>query len=431
VTFRTLKEHREGLEYIKKALRLVRINNILYRRGLRPGLKDLQEFSHLSEPEFARRYLGLLPLIEGYDRKRRAALDAGTCSSIPQTKDWRALGKVPQVRSQMECGSCYIFSAVAAIESAYAIEYGVAPPKLSRQHLLNCITDPDTGGPNGCTGGRPEWVWKFSKQEGGLVAEKDEPYTGVPGPCRKDLPKVPYTEVDYYEKIPFSGSAEDVEEQIRCRLATTGPFHIGLTVRKNDMGSFKSGVFKNTDGICESSENINHALFLVGYGEKLLPGDRTPTKHWIIQNSWGSRWGEDGFLNVERGKNVCGFATDGHFIVLKKDLKPYNLEKVCNETQSVGSRTLCVIIEEKTYEEAQNFCLQNGMRLFRARMNGDLQSLLNFANSKWEDLEDFTPFIDGIESNACKSIAKEDEGYSVDDETDCADRLPSICEFRN
>jgi C1A family cysteine protease len=266
-------------------LRLVDINNELFRRGERSNEKQIYGFSHLSEEDFAKNYLGLLPMY-GYDR-RRAALDISVCSNVPETKDWRELGKVPRVKSQMECGSCYIFSATAALESAIAIEYGIDPPMLSRQHLLNCITDPDTGSPNGCSAGRPEWVWKFVRDEGGLVAEKDEPYTGVPGPCKRNLPKTPVSEIDYWEKVPFRGSAEEVEEQIKCRLATTGPFHIGMTVRKNDMGSFKSGVYKNTDGICETSENVNHGLLLVGYGEKLLEGDRRPTKYWIIQNSWG------------------------------------------------------------------------------------------------------------------------------------------------
>ena len=409
----------------------------LVQRGQRLYEKQLYEFSYLSEDDFAKTYLGLKalePEFNGYYRKR-AALDNLICRNVPKSKDWRDLGKVPPVKSQKECGSCFIFSATAAIESAYAIEYNIDPPTLSRQHLLNCLNDPDTGKQNGCTGGRPEWVWKFASDEGGLVEEKDAVYSGEAMSCNKNLPKATYTAVDYWEKVQIRGSAEEVEEQIKCRLATTGPLHIGMNVKKNDMGSFKSGVYKNDDGICQIGEKVNHGLLLVGYGEKLLQGDRKPTKYWVIQNSWGDRWGENGYLNVERGRNLCSFATDAYFPVLKKAPNKIDRPAVCKETEDVYGagqtylKTLCLIEDEKSHNEAQNFCLKNKMRLFRADSSETRQGLLSYASSKWSGREEFTPFIDGMMSNACKSITTEGQGFNIDEETDCADRLPSVCEY--
>jgi Papain family cysteine protease len=161
-----------------------------------------------------------------------------------------------------------------------------------------------------------------------------------------------------------------------------------MTVKKNDMASFKSGVYKNSDGICQTGENVNHGLLLVGYGEKLLQSDREPTKFWIIQNSLGERWGEQGFLNVERGTNLCNFATDAYFPVLKKTLNPIEKPSLCKETQDIfGSgkkyqKSFCLIDKEQSYKDSQKFCLKNGMRLLRLDSNEARETLLNYANKE-------------------------------------------------
>lgn len=408
------------------------------RGGNRSYEMDLQEFSHFSEEDFVKKYLGLLPPFAGYSRKKRAALSPAQCRDVPTAKNWKDLNRVSYVKDQKECGSCYIFSSTGAVESAVAIEYGIEPIDLSRQHLLNCINAVDTGNQNGCRAGRPEWIWKYSKDEEGLVPESEaNRYVAVAGECDEQVPKADYSEVDYWERVPFTGaSPEIIEEQIKCRLATTGPLHVGMTVKKDDLGSFKSGVFKDTDGLCVADENVNHGLLLVGYGEKLLTGDRVPTKFWILQNSWGERWGEQGYLNVERGKNVCGFAKDAYFPVLKATLKPIDKPAVCKDTLDIFdggkyAKSLCLIEQAKTYEDSQRFCLENEMRLFRTDSRGAREKLLSFANKEWSDRADFTPFIStNSEDLECKSIVKEGDKFG-EDGTDCADESPSICEFVN
>jgi C1A family cysteine protease len=402
----------------------------------------------LSESEFEKKYLGLLPPTDSESRsgsrRKREVLDASQCKDVPEAKNWNAIKRVPKVKDQKECGSCYIFSSTAAIESAVAIENGIEALNMSRQNSLDCVKDPKTDKPNGCNAGRPEWIWKAAKEADGLVQEtKENEYTGSPNKeCNTKAAKALFSDVDYWERIPNKGSPEEVEDQIKCRLATSGPFHVSMTVRKNDMGSFKSGVYKNSDGICVAGENVNHGLLLVGYGEKLLEGDRKPTKFWIIQNSWGERWGEQGFVNVERGTNLCNFATDAYFPVLKKTLNPIEKPSLCKETHDIFDATknyvksLCFIEDEKAYEESQLFCLKNGMRLFRTDSKEARESLLTYANKEWNDLEDFTPYIGGVTTNdsgspVCNSIEKDGETFIENDKTDCADNLSSICEFVN
>jgi C1A family cysteine protease len=436
-----VEQKRIAFENIKIAQSFVDFNNELFLRSEVSYKLELQWFSHLSEFEFTRKFLGLLPPTEKI-RRKRAALTAAECKDVPDSLDWTKLNKVAHVKDQKECGSCYIFSSTGAIESAIAIEYGITPINMSIQHSLDCIKDPKTGKQNGCTGGRPEWVWKAASDENGQVREtKDNEYTGIAGKeCNEKASKLEITDVDYWEQVNFGGLPEEVEEQIKCRLAKSGPFHVSMAVKKNEMGSFKSGVYKASEGICSSGEKVNHGLLLVGYGEKLLEGDREKTKYWIIQNSWGERWGDDGYLYVERGVNICGFASDAHFPLLKKKLSPIAKPAVCKEARDLfdGSnnylKSLCLVEDEKPYDEAQNICLNNGMRLFRAESSSDKEALFAYANKQWSSRTGFTPIINGItitETPACTTINKSGESFEEVSDNDCYDLFPFVGEFVN
>jgi hypothetical protein len=153
------------------------------------------------------------------------------------------------------------------------------------------------------------------------------------------------------------------------------------------------------------------------------------------------RWGDEGFLYVERGVNICGFATDARFPVLKKKLSPIYKPAVCKEAQDLldGSKSylksLCLVEDEKSYEEAQTICLNNGMRLFRAESSADKEALFAYANKQWSSRGGFTPFINGItideSAPACTNIRKPDDAFEEDPEVDCAEKAPFVCEFIN
>jgi C1A family cysteine protease len=141
--FETAEEKRKAYENLKIAQSFIDTNNELLQRGESSYKLELQRFSHLSEDEFTRKYLGLLPPT-GKTRRKRAALTASECKDVPDSLDWVELNKVAHVKDQKECGSCFIFSATGAIESAFSIEYGIRPINMSIQHSLDCIKDPDT-----------------------------------------------------------------------------------------------------------------------------------------------------------------------------------------------------------------------------------------------------------------------------------------------
>jgi hypothetical protein len=436
--FETDEAQRIAFDNLNVATKFIDNNNELFRQGLRTYELAVYPFSLISDEVFGEKYLGLEPP-SNFVRRKRETLTPEQCKDVPESLNWAEQNKVTAVKDQKKCGSCFIFSSTGAIESAIAIEYGITPINMSIQHSLDCIKDPKTGKQNGCTGGRPEWVWKATKENGGAVQQTgDNEYTGKPNEqCNEGATRSPYGDVDYWERITFKGTPEEVEEQIKCRLAKSGPFHVSMSVKKNDMGSFKSGVYKNSDGACNSSEPVNHGLLLVGYGEKLLQGDRKPTKYWVIQNSWGERWGEEGYLKVERGVNICNFATDAYFPVIKKKLSPIEKPAVCKDSQDMFdsskkySKSLCLVEDEKSYDEAQKFCISNGMRLFRDDTENLKESLFSYASKNWSDNLDFTPYVNGVTGDACRSIKKSGDLFEEDIETDCADKAPFICEFIN
>jgi C1A family cysteine protease len=172
---------------------------VLFISGERYHDFDLQRFTHMAEIDFQKKYLGLLPPSDSGSSRKRAALSAAQCKDVPESLNWNTLGKVSKVKTQKECGSCYIFSGTGVVESAAAIEYGIDPPSLSRQHILDCVQDPKGDEVNGCNPGRPEWIWMLSKKESGLVEDGNE-YTGAPGMCNKDAPKAFYTKVESWKK---------------------------------------------------------------------------------------------------------------------------------------------------------------------------------------------------------------------------------------
>lgn len=406
----------------------IELNNELFEKGERSYEKQIYEFSHLSEDEFEETHHGSLPPSDSNDsafRMKRAVLDAAQCKNLPKSKDWNEMQRVPSVKDQKKCGSCYIFASTSAIESAVAIEYGIQPLNMSRQHLLDCVNNSNASNHNGCNPGRPEWIWKLAKDEGGLVQEtKGIEYKGFPNKeCNRKAKKASFTDVSHWERVVTFGSPEEAEEQIKCRLATAGPMYVGLTLMKNDLGSFKSGIYKDPEGNCSASARINHGLLLVGFGERLLIGNRKPTKYWILQNSWSERWGEQGYLNIERGKGVCNFGKDDYLPVLKKTLKTINKPFACWESADLFDandnymKSLCLIHEERRREKSQMICIKNGMQLFKTAAKEAHGSLLNYANKKWNRKNhEFRPFVDGITleasgSHICQHIKNQNERF--------------------
>jgi len=201
---------------------------------------------------------------------------------LPTSLDWRKKGAVTAVKDQEQCGSCWAFSAVVSLEGAYFLEHNKLL-SFSEQQLVDCDTDDD-----GCDGG-----WHGSGleyvQKHGIMLESDYKYKGTKGTCKFEKSKV---KMEVKSVKTFSSGK--VEEMMTA-VQQYGPISIGLDASKFD--SYNSGIM-NGKGCAQGSPD--HAVAVVGWGEE------GSTKYWIVKNSWGKDWGENGYVRIQRGINACG-----------------------------------------------------------------------------------------------------------------------------
>ena len=241
------------------------------------------------------------------------AVDRVTDDS-PSHVDWRDKGVVTRVKDQGHCGSCWTFSSTGAMESHYAIQFGDSSLELSEQQLLDCAGDFDN---HGCNGGLPSHAFEYVHYADGIDSESGYPYKAAElGQCSIDRSLV---------KVRTSRSfniTEGDEDSIKHILANVGPVSIAFEV-VDDFRLYKRGIYSSD--VCKKGPmDVNHAVLIVGYGQ--APESGKP--YWIIKNSWGPNWGENGYFRMERGKNMCGVATCASYPVLEKGTNPEDEEVV-------------------------------------------------------------------------------------------------------
>jgi C1A family cysteine protease len=245
------------------------------------GLTD-EEFEHL---------LGLRLPADLEERRQRAARDGRLITapegmSLPPSFDWRAQGGVTAVKNQGNCGSCWAFCAAAAFESQILIKSGLEED-LSEQAVVSC-------NPNGddCGGGWMETAYDLFVSQG-AVRETCMPYHEVDtDPCVTASCDVAAHLDSYYY-------VDDTVEAIKTAMLT-GPVACAIAV---------CGGFDSYTGGCyeEDCSEINHGVLLVGWDDSMCGGDGA----WIIKNSWGPDWGDNGFMYIKYGSCYIGYATDG------------------------------------------------------------------------------------------------------------------------
>lgn len=210
----------------------------------------------------------------------------------PPTLDYRTTGRVSKVKDQGSCGSCWSFATTGALESILASQgKGVL---LSEQNLVDCS---NKYGNHGCSGGLMDQAFNYVHDHG-IMSQNDYPYTGKDESCKFSKEKS-ITTVRGSFILP-SGN----EALLRMVLSMTGPIPIAIDASSKSFHSYKSGIYN--DRSCRNSLNsLNHAVLLVGYGTNRNYGD-----YWLIKNSWGSNWGDNGYIKIARNRrNLCGVAT--------------------------------------------------------------------------------------------------------------------------
>ncbi|RAL48550.1 hypothetical protein DM860_005974 [Cuscuta australis] len=263
------------------------------------AVHGVTRFSDLTPSEFRRNFFGL-------NRRLRVPADAQTAPTLPTDDlpsdfDWRDHGAVTSVKNQGSCGSCWSFSTTGALEGANFLATGELV-SLSEQQLVDCDheCDPEEPGScdSGCNGGLMNSAFEYTLKSGGLMREEDYPYTGSDGQaCKFDKTKVAAKVAN------FSVVSLD-EDQIAANLVKNGP--LAVAINAVYMQTYVGGV--SCPYIC--SKKLDHGVLLVGYGSAGYAPIRGKDKpYWIIKNSWGEHWGENGYYKICRGSNICGVDT--------------------------------------------------------------------------------------------------------------------------
>lgn len=209
--------------------------------------------------------------------------------------DLREKGYIGPVRDQGACGSCWAFSAASSFESNYAMR-NRRRPNVSEQQMINCIQDATT---NGCQGG-----WYFSVFEAmvhdqlKLLGESQSPYAETQKPCSTtsgNFQAVGYGILDPYNfftpahQSPIPPDVLDIKEAVlRYGSISTA---VAVTM---DFQLYTGGVYRGQP----NPGNVNHAVNIIGWDD-----DKGA---WLIRNSWGPEWGEDGYMWISYGANHIG-----------------------------------------------------------------------------------------------------------------------------
>lgn len=205
--------------------------------------------------------------------------------NLPAKYDWRTIVPLSDVKNQGRCGSCWAFGTTAALEEALRI-FHVATDILSEQELVSC-------GPfAGCSGGGFAHGYQ---QNTGQSDDSEFPYQAQDLNCPQGL-----SHKWKIQKWAYIGNQPDRISAIKTAMLQYGVIPVTVTA-DSAMKRYKSGVFDH-----DNQGSTNHLVALVGWDDSVGV--------WIMRNSWGAKWGEQGYMRIKYG--VSNIADEATFVVL-------------------------------------------------------------------------------------------------------------------
>jgi xylem cysteine proteinase len=213
--------------------------------------------------------------------------------------DWRAKGAVAKVKNQGNCGSCWAFSAIGALEGLHFI-LTKELTTYSEQELVDCSR---AYWNEGCNGGEMNQAFEYIKDQG-ISTDKEYPYEGRDRSCRK---KSKSFVIDGCVNV-----TKDDNDNLLEALAH-GPVSVAVKANNREFMYYRGGIIKS--GCGKQNDELDHGITLVGADEE------KGTPFWIVKNSWGPSWGEKGYVRIKRdtgkGHSMCGIAMDACYPVKK------------------------------------------------------------------------------------------------------------------
>jgi cathepsin L len=284
-------EHHETMRRLiwEDNLKMIQKHNLDYDMGRKTYSLGMNEFGDWTHEEFVARYFGLNLNVT------RSTVGAKFMSplnveSLPDEVDWRTNGYVTPVKNQGHCGSCWAFSTTGSVEGQY-YRKNKKLVSLSEQQLVDCSRSFHN---MGCSGGLMDNAFEYLEKFG-LEQESDYGYIAQDAHCHYDAKKIVtkihgYTDVDHGSEV-----------QLQQALATVGPVSVAIDAGQHSFQFYRHGVYNE---MACSSTRLNHGVLAVGYGTE------DGVDFFLVKNSWGTVWGQSGYIKMSRGKNnQCGIAS--------------------------------------------------------------------------------------------------------------------------
>merc|ERR1712117_245538 len=250
-------------------------HNARYDLGLETFYLGMNIFADMRGDEFVAQR-------NGYKAPLRAPVEDTTpvdTPSLPSSVDWRDQGWVTPIKDQGQCGSCWSFSTTGGLEGQWKNSSGTLV-SLSEEQLVDCDTSD-----YGCNGGN-----------------------GREGTCQ-ERSHTPVATVSSYTQLPYGNEAK-----LQEAVANVGPISVAIDASHYSFQLYSGGVYYEPR--C-SSYRLDHAVLTIGYGT--MSGE----DYWLVKNSWGTSWGDNGYINMSRNRNNnCGIASDAEIKCLIVILLP-------------------------------------------------------------------------------------------------------------
>jgi len=256
----------------------------------------LNVFADMPFEEFHATHTGYNKINRDYIRSKNT-VDLSHVKAPLDAVDWRLENAVTPVKDQGQCGSCWAFSSTGSIEGAWAISKK-SLVSLSEQQLVDCSS---AQGNEGCNGGLMDQAFEYVISNNGITTEAAYPYKARDGTCNKKVKSA--VTISKYADVKAN------DDSSMQAAVTMGPVSVAIEADQEAFQFYTSGVF--SDPTCGTQ--LDHGVLAVGYNVT-----SSGQQYWIVKNSWGSSWGDNGYILMARksGAGECGINMESSYPIV-------------------------------------------------------------------------------------------------------------------